>query len=347
MLHVNTDRKVGDKLALAAGGRPFIRLDENGERRYRAHKSTGSVPLNINSPFHLPNGQRLQVNSSLKTEDWRVLDEAVQKAQMLPKSLRQMFISRGMVRPEAITTIVATYSRSSQFAEPDVSITGERQPVVDRIQYKQDGTVVPVVSTGFKIGLRENPSGYLRTDNAEEASEAVAKKLEYAAFNGFGSAYQMAGFQAYGLLNYPNRNTSSGGDWGTIANIEANVLSAITAANTDRFYSGFHLFVPDTQYNQMLARLTDTEITALQRVLDIPAIEAVHQVSEEFMAAGQAVMLPMESKVFQWVMEMEIELREWVSSDGWTSEFRIVAVQSPMPKKDYDDRCGIVHITGI
>ena len=84
--------------------------------------------------------------------------------------------------------------------------------------------------------------------------------------------------------NHPNRNSDTavnfgGGDWGTIANIVPTIQGMINAANADRRYGPFVLYVSSTQYNQAaLTYYTDgSGQTPLDRILAMPQIEAVKQ----------------------------------------------------------------------
>lgn len=295
--------------------------------------------------YRHPNG--MWVNSALRKDEWEELDEAVVAATG-PRTARLDTLTR--VPLGGIGTLVSQWNVASQMTAAQISISGRAQGQGDRVDYKLAGVAVPVVWKEFDIGERELDASRrmgngLDTTTAFEAGRVVSEKLIDMYYNG-DADIDLNGNNIYGLTTHPQRNTgSAAGDFGTITNIRTTILNMITAANADNFYGPYDVDVANTQYIEMLARYTDgSGQTALATVLELPQISNVYPSDQ--LTAGSLVLAQSTRDVQDYAVAMDVMLVEWMSGDGMTHHFKVMAIQVPRIKSEYSDKSGVVHYTG-
>lgn len=286
------------------------------------------------------------VNSALRKDEWEELDDAVISAAG-PRTMRLDTIP---VRPlGGIGTLVSQWNISSQMTAANISISGRAQGEGDRVDYKLAGVPIPVIWKEFHIGERElvasrNAGDGLDTTTAFEAGRVVAEKLIDMYYNG--ASVVLNGNAIYGLTTESNRNTgSAAGDFGTIANIRTTILTMISALAADNYHGLFVVDIATTQYLECLARYTDgSGQTALQTILELPMVDAVYPSDQ--LAAGALVVSQNTPNVQDYAWAMRPTLVEWMSGDGMTHHFKVMAIGAPRIKSDYNTNSGIAHYTG-
>ena len=117
----------------------------------------------------------------------------------------------------------------------------------------------------------------------------------------------------------------------------------------DRFYGPFMLY-HSTAYDQYLDndyfRSGGTSVlqTLRQRIESIDGISGVRRL--DFLTSGfQMIMVQMTPDVARAVNGMDITTVQWESVGGMRLNFKVMAIQVPQLRADYDGRCGIVHAT--
>lgn len=326
------------------------KLLAGGSRPLRVHKGTGAVEI--------PTARGITVNSLLRKDEWEQLDEAVIRAARFPLRGVEDLRSRGLVQQlGGMGTLVSQWNTGSEMTEATLSMSGRSQNDLDRVDHKLAGVPVPIAHKSFIIGTRELDASRRMGDgldvtSAEEATRVVAEKLEDMLFNGADVTFNQN--TIYGYRTHPNRNTDTatnygGGVWSTIANVVPTVAGAIAAANADDHYGPFVLYLSTQQYNEAALKYFDdgSDTTPLDRILRMPQIEAVQQLSTAIMPDGEAVLVQMSRSVVDWAEAMMIRMVEWTSGDGLTGNFKVMAVAAPRTKARYDSKSGIVHITGM
>lgn len=323
----------------------------NSGRPFRVNKS-GVVQVKTN------NG--LIVNSTLRKDEWEMLDRAVIKAARYPLKGVADLKSMGLVKPiNSLGVLVSQWNTLSEVTPAKVGMvvteTGQR----DLADTTLAGVPIPVVWKEFNVESRMLEASRLGgesldTTNAIEASRVVSEKLEDMLFNG--STVVMNGNALYGYRTHPQRNTSAasaftgGGDFGTIANIVPTFAGAIQALQADRHYGPYKAYVSEVQYNQMANVFFDdgSSETPLQRVLRLSGgiIQSVESVPADVLPAENIIVAQMTEDVIDWAETMETTMVEWVSGNGMTTHFCVMAVAAPRVKSKYDGKSGILHITG-
>lgn len=319
-----------------------------GSRPLRVNKKTGLVQIVTE--------RGLTVNSLLRRDEWQLLDTRIQQAALIRLNAVQDLRSRGLVSPITSFGVLETqWSQASEMTAASISMSGKAVSERDRQEYLIQGRPVPIIFKDFEIPKRELEAArllgnQLDTSNATAAARVVSEKMEDMLVNG-STTFIFNGRTLYGYTSEPNRNTDTaanygGGDWGTLSNIVPTVSGMIAAANGDRYYGPFTLYVSTTQYTQAATSFyTDgSGQNAIQRLLQIPELEAVKPC--DTLADGALLLVQMTEDVVEWAEHMMVTVVEWMSGDGMTAFFRVMAVGTPKVKSDYNSRSGIVHATG-
>lgn len=320
---------------------------------YRPMVANAEKPTSNFAKIITPNN--LQINSQLRESEWVSLDEAIIEAARYPlKGINDLRSSGLTVRIGSLGVFSRQWYMSSDVTRPTVSMTGQARNL-DRVDFKTASAPIPFVRKDFTFDARtleasRRMGSSLEVSNATEASRVVAEEMEKILFNG-ASNIVVNGAPLYGYLNHPNRNTDTagnygGGDWGTIGNILPTVVGMITALQGDGHYGPYRVYIAQTQFNQAAFSFygNDSNISALSRILSLPGVQSADASPE--LADGQVLVVQMTRDVIEWADALDIQVREWTSGDGLTSNFAVLAVGAPLVKAKYGGQSGIAVATG-
>lgn len=325
-----------------------------GSRPLRVNKQSGLVQINT--------ARGLTVNSLLRKQEWEELDAAVIEAARFPLRAVEDVRSRGLIQPlGGIGTTVSQWNISSEMTKADLNMSGRAVGEMDRVDFQLAGVPVPIAHKSFVIGQRELEASRRMGDglditNATEATRVVAEKLEDMLFNG--ADVVMNGAQIYGYRTHPQRATDTasnygGGAWDDattdLEDVVPTVAGMISAANNNRHYGPFILYLSTDQYNFAALNYFDdgSDTTPLDRIQRLPQVAAVQQIDADMLPNGEALLVQMSRSVVDWAEAMMIRLVEWTSGDGLTGNFKVMAVAAPRVKARYDGKSGVVHATGL
>ena len=319
----------------------------------RINPRTGKMEIRVNNGFPLLMTERgLMVNSLLRTAEWRLLETEVQMAAGIRLTAVAQLQSRGLVRPvSSLGTLVTEWGRVGEMTQADISMTGQANGEVDRLEYDITGVPIPIVFKEFRIPKRQLEAARLAgnaldTTHAAAASRVVAEKLEDMLINGDSTVFDSR--HIYGYTNEPNRNqVVAAGDWGTISNILPTVSAAIAALVAEHYYGPYTLYLDTNQYTEATTSFYSdgSGESAYDRILRIPQITAVLPVDS--LDDGEGVLAQLTSDVVDWAQHMDITLVEWLSGDGMMGFFKVMAVAAPRIKSDKSSQSGVAHITGM
>jgi uncharacterized linocin/CFP29 family protein len=318
----------------------------------------GSRPVHVNARTGrvLVNSARgIQVNSLLKEDEWRQIDADVMEAARQPLRALADLRVRGLTKPlGGLGTMISNWYTRSEMTPATVSMSGQGSQR-DLPDMKMAGVPVPIFAKEFAIDLRtllasRRMGDGLDTTSAVEATRVVAEAMDDIVISG-NTGIVVNGATIYGYRTHPDRNTNTattygGGDWGTLAYIVPTVEGMINAANDDRHYGPFHLYVAQTQYNQAALKYYDdgSSDKPIDRILGLPPIAGVSMLPQ--LADGELLLVSMTRETVEWAEAMDIQVREWATPDGMTSIFRVMACGTPRIKSRYGNQSGIVHATG-
>lgn len=319
-------------------GAPITRI-HNGEKQYMGPAGSGLVYLNTPNPYGM------RTHSRLPAELWKAMDAVVTRSKAVPRAGMNAAMGANLVRPVAPTKLVKSYTKQSRVGEPTVSLQGRTNPARDSVDLKEGGTVLPVIMSEYSRGWRE-PDDF-DEDNFAAHVDAVLNKQEESFHVGY-PGIKKGEYQSYGILNTPDSvSIAATGDFGTISNIMPSVRALIAQHATLGNYNGIHLFMHTDQYLEVSAEYYDgVETSPLKRILDLPQIEAVHQVPNEHATAGTLASVRMAGDAFNWVQGMEVQVREWTSPNGLVTYYVVIAIGAPLIKTTHEDDHNVVLMTG-
>jgi len=313
------------------------------------------IPVDDRGAPLVTNESDLRANAFLSREEWQSLDNVVYGMAKQKLNAWADLVAAGLTRPSDVATWYTKWGVSSEQIGANVTMEFETFLSHDRTDRKWYGVPLPIVSRFYSIGRRELASlrragQAIESTEAMEATGAVVEKLEDILLNG-STDVTIEGGTIPGYTTLTGRETGAaaaygGGDFGTISNIHPTFRGLLSALALTRFRGPFVCYLAPTQYWEMQAVYTDgSGQTALQRVLQIPEIQAIKE--NDLVTAGEMIATQMSRDVVDLEIAISIENRQWESPDASRMYFVVLAAAVPRCKVNYAGDAGIGHVTGI
>lgn len=292
----------------------------------------------------------LRTNALLRHEEWLELDKAVvDTAKMRLNGIADLR-AFGLVHPlGGLGSILSGYELLSDMTDANVDMSGVTPGEEDAPEFSEVSVPVPITHKDFRVNIRKLEASRRLGDAidvtaAQVATRKVVEKLEYMLFRG--STLKVNANPIYGFTTHPSRNTYSGADFGTISNIYLTINGMVQAAEADRFYGPYGLYVAGTQYAEMRAVYSDgSGQTAMDRCLkSIPSLRYIKPADQ--LADGSLVLTQLTSDVVDLAIAQDIVAVQWDAEGGMIEKFKIFSAMVPRIKADAEGRCGVVHATG-
>jgi len=344
MTTILSPNAAGFDKVLAQGQRPQFQFVANSDKP--------ASPIGyLDSPY-----EGLKIQSALPYDAWRQMDSAVlavaKKVLVGINDLR----AAGLVETvSSFGTLTARYQVTSGMSGGNVSMTGRNQGSgnQDLLEFNMRGVPIPIWWKEFTIGSREIAAAAqagdpIDTTTAAEAAYVVANDLETALFNGITLTFDSYSLQGYRTFTHRSTDTATsygGAGWSsTPTNAILCVAGMVNAAYNKKQYGPFVLYLNNREYHLLDSSfISGLNITVLDRIRAMSAIQDVRLCPT--MTAGEAVLISLDSRTIVLKEHMDLTTLEWVSPDGGTHNFKVMAVMAPLMKADYDANCGIVHAT--
>ena len=323
--------------------RPFI--GEDGKTYVTVYK--GGDRSKLNSYQTVP----LQVNATLRRDEWKQLDEAIVKIAESRLGGVQDLIDKGLVYNlgNAMGTTVLEWHDVSDAMEADLTMDGVTRGKGDRPVFGTHYLPIPIIHVDYEINARvlaasRSLGNPLDTTSAERAARKVNEKLESMLFTN--TTYAFGGGTIYSYVNYPDRNTVSlSTNWDnaskTAAQIIADVMSMKQASINDHYYGPWQLYIP-TAYETVLDKDYDSTTpgtTIRERILKISGISGVKVI--DTLAANNVLLVQMTSDVIRLVGITNVE---WSTEGKFVNKYKVLTIQVPQVRSDQEGHCGIVHL---
>lgn len=294
--------------------------------------------------------KRPVANAMLGREQWENIDQAVIKMARLRLNAWQDVISAGAVTTTTLAEWLSTWKVSSEMEEADVTMDFETQTSEDRTERKHYSVPLPIISKSFSYGRREiltaeRFGANLETNEAEEAAQSVAEKLEEILIDG-NSNIVLEGNSIDGYTSITGRYSDTAeGDFGTIDNIYPTFTGLVKTLGDRRFRGPFMVYMHSTQFTEMLDIYSDgTGDSALDRVLRIPQIAGI-KINDQI-TAGEIVAVQLTKDVVDIRKALALETRRWEKADGSRVWFKVMVAAVPRIKINFNGYTGIAHLTG-
>lgn len=320
---------------LGADGRAYITTFKGGDAKNP--KNYVSTPI--------------QVNATLRRDEWIALDEAVLAISESRLGGIQDLISKGLTYEigNGMGSTVLEYHDVSDALEAQMSMDGVSRAQGDRPVYTTNYLPLPIIHADYEINARvlaasRNMGNPLDTTLAERAARKVAEKLENMLFTA--RTYAFGGGTIYSYLNHPSRNkVNLTKSWvgATGKEIVTDVLKFKTASIEAKHYGPWVLYIPTAYETKMDEDYSDAKgsNTIRDRILAINGITEVKVI--DTLTADTVIMPQMTSDVIRLVRGMGIQNVEWQTQGGLITKYKVMTIQVPQIRADQDGNSGIVH----
>ena len=297
----------------------------------------------------------LRTNTTLRKDEWTAFDEALVEEGIIRLRGVADLIAAGLTIPvaNAMGKTTLEYEKVTDMEPAGVSLSGVPRTEDDRVEFELDSVPLPITHKDFDLNLRtlvasRNRGEALDTTQARVAGRMVAERQEQMLFLG-GPTF--AGKAIYGYTNHPDRNPVSfvtNGSWELTAktggNILEDVLTCIAAAETDRYFGPYWLYVP-SNYSLKLEEdfKANSDKTIRQRLMEIDRLQSIKTVDQ--LTASNVILVQATRDVTALVMGEPLQSVQWDIEGGFIIKFKAFTIQIPLIRSDAQNRSGVVHLT--
>jgi hypothetical protein len=335
--------------------RPWVHPDTR--RKYiTVLKKTGL------DPTVQKNYKAVQVNvGTLRPMEWKELDEGVLSVTRERLSGFDYLIGKGLVKnlPNAMGTTVLEWHSASDSQEAILSMDAVTRSLGDRTVFKQHFLPIPIIHADYEINSRvlavaRNSGNGIDTSEAEHAARRIMEKKEDMLFTdvtySFGDKGDNGRNSIYSLVNYPDRNpVVMSLAWDDSAKTAAEIVNDVVrmkdASIAARHYGPFTLFIP-TLYDSILDQDYSTSgasiMTIRERIMKLDQVNEIKVVDR--LAADNVLLVQLTPNVIRIINGMPLQNIEWTTEGTMIHKYKVLTIQVPQIRSDYDGRCGITHL---
>lgn len=342
----------GDVANLIANGkmnpgrlRPYIGSD--GKAYVAIYKGSGD-------PAKPENYQKIQVNdATLRKDEWKQLDTAVITVAESRLNGIQDLVDNGLVfnLGNALGTTILESQEMSDAMEAELTMDGVHRGKGDRVHFSTTYLPLPIIHVDYDINARvlaasRSLGNPLDTTQAERAARKVAEKLERMLFTD--TEYDFGGGTIYSYLNHPDIEemtlTTAWDDSSITGKKIVDQIVAMKQRSIDNFHYGPWMVYIPTAYETVLDEDYDVSgqslMTIRERIMKIAGIKGIKVV--DTLPEDHVLLVQMTSDVVRLVRGLPIQNVEWNSEGGMTTHYKVMTIQVPQIRSDYNKRTGIV-----
>lgn len=300
------------------------------------------------------NVNALRTNTTLRYDEWKLIDTAVRKIALQRLPVANDLISRGLVYniPNGMGSTLLQWETLSDFEDASISMDGQTRRSEDRPNFVQNYLPLPICHKDFSISSRTLAASRktgepLDTTMAELAMRKVTEKVERMILGVSAGAdtYTFSSGTIYGYYDHVYNNDvtlSEGWDDSSCTgdDIIEDILSMITALNNDRHYGPFMLYVPTAWGVQLAGDLkAASDRTIRERIEAIDVIAGVRVADQ--LTANHVLMVEMSPDVVKLAIGLQPTVVEWEEQGGTLLKFKVMTIMVPWIRPDQDNRLGI------
>lgn len=290
--------------------------------------------------------------ATLRKDEWKQLDEVVVKAAQSRLRFVSDLHAAGLVYsiPNGMGKTILQTETQSDINDAEISMDGLRKSQNDRPEYELTSLPLPITHKDFGFSARQlatsrNGSTPLDTSMAELAGRKVGELLEQT-FLGLLDTFTFGGGTLYGLMNFPSALTKALTDptdsaWEP-ATLLTEVLDMKTKSQTAKHYGPWMLYCApawdkyvDDDFSPEYPNLTLRErLKKIEGIGDVRTLDYLEDYS--------LVLVQMTSDVIRVVNGMNVTTVQWESEGGLFLNFKVMAIQVPQLRADFNSRTGLV-----
>lgn len=355
MSEVNIDLKNGSKGQGIAGQlnmnigamKPFIGND--GKPYMQIFK--GGNPKDIKN-YKVESA--LNVNATLRRDEWKHLDEAVLRVArdrlVGIQDLRDNDLIYNLANPLGST--VLEYHKVDNPHTAEMTMDGLPKSKGDRPEFTTEYMPIPIIHVDYEINTRvlnasRSLGNSLDSSQAESAARKVSEKLEELLFTN--TSYAFGGGTIYTYISHPNNNdVTLDNNWNSSAItaelIRDDVLAMKQASIDAKHYGPWMLYIP-TSYDTVLDEDYDNTRgnTIRQRLMAIDGIKGI-KVADK-LPDDNVVLVQMTSDVVRLVDGMGIQNIQWKEEGNFVSKFKVMTIQVPQVRVDANGNSGVTLLS--
>jgi hypothetical protein len=311
--------------------------------------------------------------TSLRKEEWIQLDQVViRAARQRLRAWSDLASANTFGGFNGMTKMILEHETMSDPGEAIVDMDGLTDGRTDAPKFQLEGLPLPITHSDFyfsqrRLGISRNSGTPLDTTMAEAAGRRVAEMIEKTLIGvetGVtygGNSTQVGGYgrtsSVYGYLNFPQRLTKVNLTVPTGSNPDRTVADVL--AMRDQLYGanfyGPYMIYHSTDWDQYLdndyAFASGTGVTAPNKTLrnrlrEIEGIQDVRRLDYLTAANSHAftmIMVQMTQDVCRAVDGLGITTVQWESNGGMKVNFKVMCIQVPQLRADFNGNCGILH----
>ena len=297
-------------------------------------------------------------NATLRRDEWKSLDDKIMEVSRYRLNGIQDLIDNNLIHNlgNAMGTTILETHDISDAQEADLTMDGVSRSKGDRPDFGYHYLPVPIIHSDYEINSRvlnasRNMGNGLDTSMVEIATRKVAEKLEGMLFTS--TTYAFGGGTIYSYVNHPDVNTRAisawtGGSSKTPAEMVDDVLDMKQDLIDDYHFGPYMLYIPtayetliDGDYSDSLSNGTTNTIR--ERILKISGIKGIKVV--DTLASTTLLLVQMTSDVVRLVRGLPIQNVEWTTEGNFVHKYKVLTIQVPQVRSDYDGRSGILVVT--
>jgi len=295
--------------------------------------------------------------ATLRKDEWIFLDQAIVRA-ATPR-LRAVADLRAagleFQLPNGLSRTVFETQNVSGVTGAKIGMDPVNKSENDRPVYDLGMLPLPVIYKDFSFSARQlaaarNSGAGIDVTSAELAARSVAEEAEKLLL-GVSPSFSYGGGSVYGYTNSPARKAvamtlPSTGGW-TPLQLLKEVL-AMRTASTNQFHFGPWVLYFSTDWSEVLDNDFSTakgDLTLRQRIAMIDGITAVRTL--DYLPAHTAILLQTTSDVARMIIGMEIQTLQWETNGGLEINFKVMTIQVPQIRADFNGNSGVIHGTAV
>lgn len=301
-----------------------------------------------------PKKQQLTTNAPalLTREDWLMVDKTVRLQLKERLVVASDIYSKNPIKMNGYNKLAVQFWTGDGDADAVLSMDGMRQSERSRVDMKPVSVPLPLVHSdgGFsarQIAYMQGSNMPLDTTAIRYGTRKIGEVIEKLTL-GTSSSYTFGGGTIYGLTNHPYVNSYTmtspeNGGWGPSTMINQ-LLEMIRILEGYFYYGPYDLYL-SRGWGMFLDRdyVANYPKSLRTRLGEIGSIRSVKTV--DFLSDYKVILFQNSPEVAQFINGMDVTTIQWAESGGQEQRFKIMGIQVPLIRADYNNHTGIAYGT--
>ncbi len=315
----------------------------------------GKSYITVNENGVAKNYQTTNALTTLRKDDWLLVDSAVTKAAgerlRAVQDLRDAGLTFNI--PNGMSKTVLETETVSDIRDAEMSMDALHKGASDRPTFEVTNLPLPIIHYDFHYSLRQiqnsrNGGSPLDTTTAELAGRKVGEFAEKLLLGkSTPASYTFGGGTITGYTNFADVLTQVLTDPSTSGWVGATILDEVLTmrqSSMNVFHYGPWMLYNSPTWDQYLdqdyssAKGDNTVRDRLKKINGITDIRTL-----DFLTSYEMVLVQMTSNVVREVVGMDITTVQWESQGGFLLNYKVMAILVPQLRSDQANRTGIVY----